>query len=63
MLILFALGAMSLLWMTVVAAVVFAEKVAPAGDRLSPVLATALAGAGVWIAVAPTSFPGLVQPA
>src|SRR5204862_520127 len=33
MLILFALGAMSLLWMTVVAAVVFAEKVALAGDR------------------------------
>ena len=62
MLILFALGVMSLLWMAIVAALVFAEKVGPAGDRLSPLVAVTLVGAGIWIAVDPGSFPGLVQP-
>ena len=62
MLILFALGVMSLLWMAIVAALVFAEKVVPAGDRLSPLVAGALVGVGLWVAVDPGSFPGLVQP-
>src|SRR2546421_1998452 len=62
MLILFALGVMSLLWMEIVAALVFAEKVVPAGDKLSPLVAVALAAVGVWIAIDPGSFPGLVQP-
>ena len=63
MLILFALGVMSLLWMAVVAAAIFAEKVLPGGERLSPALAAALIAAGVWLAVSPGTFPGLVQPA
>ena len=62
MLILFALGVMSLLWMAIVAALVYAEKVFPAGDRLSPLVAAALVGVGIWVAVDPGSFPGLVQP-
>src|SRR5436309_1976214 len=59
---LFALGVMSLLWMAIVAALVFAEKVVPAGDKLSPLVAVALVAVGVWIAIDPGSFPGLVQP-
>jgi hypothetical protein len=35
MLILFALGVMSVFWMVVVAAIIFAEKVTPFGARLS----------------------------
>jgi predicted metal-binding membrane protein len=62
MLVLFALGVMSLLWMAIVAAVIFAEKVLPAGGRLSAPFAGLLVAAGVWLAVAPGSFPGLVQP-
>src|SRR5207253_11288343 len=53
MLILFALGVMSLLWMAIVAALVFAEKVVPGGDRLSAVVAVALVGAGIWLAADP----------
>jgi predicted metal-binding membrane protein len=53
MLILFALGVMSLLWMAVVAALVFAEKVLPAGDRLAPLIAVALVALGLWVAVQP----------
>ncbi|HEX6701638.1 MAG TPA: DUF2182 domain-containing protein [Gaiellaceae bacterium] len=53
MLILFALGVMSLPWMAVVAALVFAEKVLPAGDRLSPLIAVGLVALGLWVAVQP----------
>jgi predicted metal-binding membrane protein len=62
MLALFALGVMSLLWMAVVAAAIFAEKVLPFGDRVAPVLAVALVALGVWVAVDPGSVPGLVVP-
>src|SRR5262249_6224294 len=62
MVILFALGVMSLLWMAVVAAVVFAEKLLPVGERLSRVLALAFVALGIWVAVAPGSVPGLTRP-
>jgi predicted metal-binding membrane protein len=62
MLALFALGVMSLFWMVVVTAAVFAEKVAPGGERLAAALAVALAGLGIWVAVSPGSVPGLTQP-
>jgi predicted metal-binding membrane protein len=62
MLIMFVLGVMSLLWMAVVAALVFAEKVAPHGERLTSLLAIVFVLAGVWLAAAPASFPGLTQP-
>src|SRR6202035_5311743 len=39
MLILFAIGVMSIVWMLVVAGLIFAEKVLPFGDRLTPVFA------------------------
>jgi predicted metal-binding membrane protein len=62
MLILFALGVMSLVWMAVVAAVVFAEKITPFGARLSRALAVAFVLFGVWVALAPGSVPGLTEP-
>jgi predicted metal-binding membrane protein len=62
MLALFALGVMSLFWMALVGAVILVEKLAPAGRRLSRVFALALVALGVWVASAPGSVPGLVQP-
>jgi predicted metal-binding membrane protein len=62
MIVLFALGVMSLVWMAGVAAVIFAEKVSPFGFRLSRVFALAFVILGVWIAAAPDSVPGLTQP-
>ncbi len=59
---LFALGVMSLFWMAVVGAMIFAEKLAPHGERLTRVFAVALVALGVWVAAAPSSVPGLVQP-
>lgn len=59
---LFALGVMSLVWMTAVAALVLAEKVMPRGETFARATAVALVAAGVWVAVAPQSVPGLTQP-
>jgi predicted metal-binding membrane protein len=52
MLVLFVLGLMSVAWMAVVAAVVFAEKVLPVGDRLPRVVAAACVAAALWLAIA-----------
>lgn len=62
MLILFALGVMSITWMLVVAGLIFAEKVLPPGERLSQAFALAFVAAGTWVAAAPSSVPGLTQP-
>jgi predicted metal-binding membrane protein len=62
MLILFALGVMSLVWMIVVATIIFAEKLSPFGARLSRVLAVAFVLFGVWVALSPGSVPGLTEP-
>jgi predicted metal-binding membrane protein len=62
MAVLFVLGAMSLLWMAVVAAAIFAEKVLPRGPRLPPVFAVSLIALGIWVAVSPSSIPGLTEP-
>ncbi len=62
MLILFALGVMSITWMALVAALIFAEKVLLFGHRLTPVFAVAFVAAGIWIAAAPGSVPGLTRP-
>jgi predicted metal-binding membrane protein len=59
---LFALGAMSLLWMAVVAAAIFAEKVLPHGVWVSRVVAVALLALGTWVALSPESVPGLAEP-
>ena len=62
MLALFALGIMSLFWMAVIATVIFAEKLLPAGESLSRSFGIALVAGGIWVAAAPASVPGLVQP-
>jgi predicted metal-binding membrane protein len=62
MAVLFVLGVMSLVWMAVVAVVIFAEKVLPRGPRLVPVVALALVVLGVWVAVSPGTVPGLTDP-
>jgi predicted metal-binding membrane protein len=62
MIVLFALGVMSLFWMAVVAALILAQKVLPYGDRLARVFALAFVAFGIWIASAPGSVHGLTQP-
>jgi predicted metal-binding membrane protein len=59
---LFVLGLMSLFWMAVVAAAIFAEKVLPRGPQLSRLFAFALVAIGIWVAVSPASLPGLTEP-
>ena len=67
MVVLFAVGVMSLWWMALVAAVIFAEKVLPAGERLAVPVAVCLLALGAVIAVAPgragvTRPPGGAMP-
>jgi predicted metal-binding membrane protein len=62
MVVLFALGVMSLTWMAMVAGIIFAEKVLPFGFRLTRVFALVFVTLGIWIAAAPDSVPGLTQP-
>jgi predicted metal-binding membrane protein len=62
MVILFALGVMSVLWMAVIAAVIFSEKILPFGFKVRTSVAVALVALGIWIAAAPTGVPGLHQP-
>jgi predicted metal-binding membrane protein len=62
MVILFALGVMSLFWMALIGALIFAQKVLPFGFRLVRPLALAFVVFGIWIAVSPGSVPGLTQP-
>jgi hypothetical protein len=62
MVVLFALGVMSLLWMAIVAALIFAQKVLPKGQHLTRVFAVAFVAAGIWVISDPGSVPGLTQP-
>ena len=62
MLILVALGLMSIAWMTVIAAVVLAQKLLPANAAIDVPLAIAIVGLGVLIVIAPSSVPGLMPP-
>ena len=62
MLALFALGVMSLTWMGVVAAVIFAEKVLPRGEMLARLVALCLVALGIWVVLAPGAVPGLREP-
>ena len=60
MLMLLALGAMSLIWMSVVAGLVLAQKLLPPKAAVDVPLALAILGFGIWIVLAPSSVPGLV---
>jgi predicted metal-binding membrane protein len=62
MLVLFALGVMSITWMIVVAALVFVEKVPRIGTALPAPIALLLGAVGLWIALDASSVPGLTSP-
>ncbi len=62
MVVLFALGVMSLTWMAVVAALIFAQKVLPRGELLTRGFAALFVAAGIWVAAAPGTVPGLTLP-
>ena len=60
MLVLVALGLMSLLWMVVIAVLVLAQKLLPARPAIDVPLALAMIGFGIWIVIAPASVPWLM---
>jgi len=62
MLMLVALGVMSVIWMSVIAVLVLAQKLLPAKAAVDVPLALAIVGLGIWIVLAPLSVPGLVPP-
>ncbi|HCU93451.1 MAG TPA: hypothetical protein DHU96_12260 [Actinobacteria bacterium] len=62
MLMLVALGVMSVTWMSVIALLVLAQKLLPAKAAVDVPLALAIAGLGICIVLAPSSIPGLVPP-
>src|SRR5438067_1598686 len=53
MVILFALGVMSLSWMAAVAALIFAQKVLPESQSLTRLFAVAFVAVRIWVAAAP----------
>ncbi|MGH2724797.1 MAG: DUF2182 domain-containing protein [Actinomycetota bacterium] len=62
MLMLVALGVMSLTWMSVIAVLVLAQKLLPAKAAIDVSLALAIVGLGILIVLAPSSVPGLTPP-
>jgi len=60
MLVLLALGVMSIPWMVAVAVVVLAQKLVPARTALDVALALAIVGLGIVVVLAPSSVPGLM---
>lgn len=60
--ILFAVGVMSLVWMALIAAVIFVEKTLPFGERAARVFALAFILLGLLIAFDPAAVPGLTEP-
>ena len=62
MVMLVALGVMSVTWMLVIAVLVLVQKLLPAKAAVDVPLALAIIGFGIWIILAPASVPGLVPP-
>ena len=60
MVMLLALGAMSVAWMSVVAALVLAQKLLAPRAVVDVPLALAIVALGVVVAVSPSSIPGLM---
>jgi len=58
----FAVGVMSLLWMSVLGLAMFVEKTAPPHWRIAPLLGALLIALGLWLAIDPASIPGLTPP-
>ena len=62
MLMLVALGVMSITWMSVIAVLAVAQKLLPAKAAIDVPLAVAIVGLGILIVIAPSSVPGLMPP-
>jgi predicted metal-binding membrane protein len=62
MLMLVALSVMNVGWMSLIAALVLAQKLLPANAAIDLPLALAIVGLGVLIFIAPSSLPGLTPP-
>lgn len=62
MAVMFAVGAMSLIWMGILALIMFAEKVLPFGRRLTLPITAFLWIMGAWIALSPDTAPLLKDP-
>lgn len=62
MLMLVALGVMSVTWMSVIAVFVLAQKLLPSKAAIDVPLALAIVGLGILIVLAPSSVPGLTPP-
>jgi predicted metal-binding membrane protein len=62
MLILVALGLMSVAWMSLIAVVVPAQKLLPPKAAVDVPLALAIVGLGILIVLAPASVPGITPP-
>src|SRR6202011_4084856 len=60
MLLLVALGVMSVIWMSVIAVIVLAQKLLPAKAAIDVPLALAIVGLGILITIAPLWIPGLM---
>jgi predicted metal-binding membrane protein len=62
MLMLVALGVMSITWMSVIAVLVVAQKLLPAKAAIDVPLSLAIVGLGILVVLAPSSVPGLTPP-
>jgi len=62
MLMLVALGVMSITWMSMIALLVLAQKLLPAKAAADVPLALAIVGLGLMIVIAPSLVPGLTPP-
>ncbi len=62
MVMLVALGLLSVAWMSVMTVLVFAQKVLPPRTGIDLPLALAIVGLGIAILLAPSSVPGLMPP-
>jgi predicted metal-binding membrane protein len=62
MMMMVALGVMSVTWMIVIAVIVLAQKLLPAKVALDVPLALAIVGLGVLILALPSAVPGLMPP-
>jgi predicted metal-binding membrane protein len=62
MLMLVALGVMSVTWMSVIAVLILAQKLLPSKAAIDVPLALAIVGLGILIVLAPSSVPGLTAP-
>jgi predicted metal-binding membrane protein len=62
MLILVAMGVMSVTWMSVIAVLILAQKLLPPRAAIDVPVGLAIVGLGILLVVAPSSVPGFAPP-